>query len=250
MEVHMDSKLREDKALRLARAVKLVLAGDVNAYEGIYAACDEALKAFVGRRYGHLGQDFVEEVAIRTHEFAFTHINEYSSDRGASFKTWLFWRARDVAKHVRREWYGRRFVRFSQAQHEAYAISDTGPVDIYEERRLWRVLHEETEALPESERQTVVFHDIKARSHPEMARASGLTYEQVRYRRRLVLKRLRKRLKERGVRPVPMDTTPVPIWCGKDNTDTNDDYTTSVTAVLPTEPPTLVGAAAREEGEE
>jgi hypothetical protein len=128
-----------------------------------------------------------------------------------------------------------------------------------------------------------------------MARASGLTYEQVRYRRRQVLKRLRKRLKERGVRPVPIDTTPVPIWygnaagcdspngvtgarattqgsrvhrlegqvapkelglgespiwCGKDNTDTNDDYTTSVTAVLPTEPPTLVGAAAREEGGE
>jgi RNA polymerase sigma factor (sigma-70 family) len=250
MEVHMDSKLQEDKALHLARAVKLVQAGDVNAYEGLYAACDEALRAFIGRRYGHLGQDFVEEVAIRTHEFAFSHINEYSSDRGASFKTWLFWQSRAIAKHVCREWYGRRFVHFDQAQHGAYAVSATGPIDIYEEKRLWRVLREETEALPGSERETVMLHDIEARSHPEMARVSGLTYEQVRYRRRLVLKRLRKRLKERGVRPVPIDTTPVPIWLGKNNTDPNDDYTTSVTAVLPTEPPTLVGAAAKEEGEE
>jgi len=232
---------------RVAEGIRKVLEGNENAYAEIYACCDEALKGFIGRRFGHLGQDFVEEVAILTHEFAFTHISEYSSDRGASFRTWLFWQARAVARNVRREWYGSRFVRYSQAQHEAYAVSATGPVDIYEEKRLWRVLHEETRALPESERQTVMLHDIEARSHPEIASDAGLTYEQVRYRRRLVLKRLRRRLKERGVRPVPIDTTPVPIWSGQDHTDPNDDYTTSVTAVLPDEPPSLVGAAAKEE---
>jgi len=242
-----DQNAEVSERQRVEEAIRRIGGGETNAYEAIYAACDEALKAFTGRRYGHLGQDFVEEVAIRTHEFAFTHIHEYSSDRGASFKTWLFWQSRNIAKHVCREWYGRRFVRFDQAQHGAYAVSATGPVDIYEEKRLWRVLREETEALPGSERETVMLHDVEARSHPEMARASGLTYEQVRYRRRLVLKRLRKRLKERGVRPVPIDTTPVPIWLGKNNTDPNDDYTTSVTAVLPDEPPTLVGAAAKEQ---
>jgi RNA polymerase sigma factor (sigma-70 family) len=241
-----DQDVEVSERQRVADALRGVREGNTEAYGAVYAVYDEALRAFIARRYGHLGQDFVEEVAIRTHEFAFTHINECSSDRGASFKTWLFWQARAVARHVRREWYGRRFVRFSQAQHEAYAVSDTGPVDIYEERRLWRVLREETEALPESERQTVLLHDIEARSHPDIARASGLTYEQVRYRRRLVLQRLRRRLKERGVRPVPIDTTPVPIWSGKDNTDPNDDYTSSVTAVLPTEPPMLVGANAKD----
>ena len=264
----------------VADAIARIRSGDKDAYKVIYDATDEALKAFVGRRFGHLGQDFVEEVAIRTHEFAFIHISEYSSDRGASFRTWLFWQARATARHVRREWYGSRFVRYSQARHEAYAVSATGPVDIYEEKRLWRILREETDALPEKERRTVMLHDVEARSHPEIARDSGLTYEQVRYRRRLVLKRLRRRLKERGVRPVPIDTTPVPTWHGKtgtvpsqgpvrlpgtvpcfagsppsatrppawyheDRTEPDDDYTTSVTAVLPDEPPYLVGAAAK-----
>jgi len=240
----MDCKSREERTLRLARAVERVLAGDVNAYEEIYAACNRRLRTFIAGRYGHLGRDFIDEVAVLTHEFAFTHINEYDSDRGASFQTWLLWQSRRIANHAARDLYNPRFVPFEPARHEVYAISATGPADDFEEKRLWRVLAEETDALPESERQTVVLHDIEARSHREMARSAGLTYEQARYRRRLVLKRLRKRLKERGVRLVPMDTTPEPVWHGQDNTDPDDDFTSSVTAVLPDEPPSLVGAAA------
>jgi hypothetical protein len=56
----MDCNTREERALRLARAVKFVLAGDVNAYEEIYAVCDGALRAFTSRRYGHLGDDFTD----------------------------------------------------------------------------------------------------------------------------------------------------------------------------------------------
>ena len=233
-----------------ADAIARVLAGDVNAYEVIFRACNRRLRTFIAGRYGHLGRDFIDEVAMLTHEFAFTHISEYDSDRGASFATWLLWQSRRIANHAARDLYNPRFVPFEPAKHEVYAISDTGPVDSYEEKRLWQVLEEETEALPEGERQTVVLHDIEARSHRDMARAAGLTYEQERYRHRLIMKRLRKRLKERGVRPVPVDTTPEPIWFGNDGTEPDDDYTTSVTAVLPSGPKTLVGAATKEKDEE
>jgi len=234
----------------LSGAIRRVLDGDANAYEGIYAVCDRALRAFVSRRYGRLGGDFIDEVAIRTHEYAVSHLNSYDPDKGASFQTWLIWQSRSIAGHVAREWFSRRFVRYNQAAHEAWALTETGPGDVYEEKRLWRVLQEETEALPEDERRTVVVHDIEARSHPEIAKATGLTYEQVRYRRRLVLKSLRRRLMRRGVSPVPVDATPAPIWYGENRTDAEDDFTSSVTAVLPDGPDTLVGAAAKEEDEE
>jgi RNA polymerase sigma factor (sigma-70 family) len=192
-----------------------------------------------------LGRDFVSEVAIRTHEYAFSHLNNYSSDRGASFQTWLNWLSRSFAGHVKREWYSQRFARYDQALHEAWAVSDTGPADVYEETRLSRVLQEETESLPEGERQVIVLHDIEGRSHPACARATGLTYEQVRHKRRLALAVLRRRLQLRGVRPVPIDSTPAPIWYGEDSTDRDDDFTASETAVLPDGPDTLTGEDAK-----
>jgi len=200
----------------VTEAIARVLAGDVNAYAIIYSACNEALRAFVVRRHGYLGDDFINEVVIRTHEQALRNLNRYSSDKGASFQTWLNWQARSTAWRVEREWYSRRFVRFNPAVHAIQAVSAAGPVDLYEEKRLWQVLREETESLPE-ERRSILSHDFEARSHAENARSTGLTYEQVRYRRRLVLRRLRDRLCARGVRPVPVDSTPVPhlAWRGR-----------------------------------
>jgi len=241
----------------VTEAIARVLAGDVNAYAIIYSACNEALRAFVVRRHGYLGDDFINEVVIRTHEQALRNLNRYSSDKGASFQTWLNWQARSTAWRVEREWYSRRFVRFNPAVHAIQAVSAAGPVDLYEEKRLWQVLREETESLPE-ERRSILSHDFEARSHAENARSTGLTYEQVRYRRRLVLRRLRDRLCARGVRPVPVDSTPVPIWHGvaeegqphnwhrEDRTQLDDDFTSSVTAVLPDGPDELVGADAKE----
>ena len=53
-------------------------------------------------------------------------------------------------------------------------------------------------------------------------------------------------MQERGVSPVPVDSTPVPVWHGRDSTGHDDDFTASVTAVLPEPPDTLVGADAKE----
>ncbi len=285
----MDCKSREERALRLVRAVKLVLAGDVNAvaragrsqksearcqksevsgrariteairkvlegdieaYGEIYAVCDGALRAFTRRRYGHLGGDFVDEVAIRTHEYAFSHLNRYDSDKGASFQTWLLWQSRSIAGHVAREWFSRRFVRYSPAAHEPWTVTDTGPADVHEERRLCRVLREETLALPVDERHAVMLHDKGGMTFAESAEAAGVTPMKFRYLRLRALTRLKQRMQERGVSPVPVDSTPVPIWHGRDSTDHDDDFTASVTAVLPEPPDTLVGAAAAREEEE
>ena len=43
-----------------------------------------------------------------------------------------------------------------------------------------------------------------------------------------------------------VDTTPVPVYYGWDHTEPDDEYTTSVTAILPDGPDTLVGAAAHD----
>ncbi len=246
----MCNKSAGNKALLVKESVARVLAGDVGAYSAIYKVCDGPLRSFIWSRHGQLGRDFVSEVAIRTHEYAFSHLNNYRSDRGASFQTWLNWLSRNFAGHVRREWYNQRFVRYDQALHEAWTVTETGPADEYEETRLSRVLHEETESLPEAERQVIVLHDIEGLPHPACARATGLTYEQVRHRRRLALAALRRRLELRGVSPVPVDSTPAPIWYGEDRTDRNDGLTAPETALLPDGPDVLVGAAAKEEDEE
>ncbi len=211
----MDSRFREDKALRLARAVKLVQAGDVNAYEEIYACCDGALRAFIGRRYGHRGQDFVEEVAVRTHEYALSRLSEYNAAK-ASPQTWLNWQSRSVAGQVMRERYGPRLVQYEESVHEAWAVTATGPAEVYEEERLSRVLIEEVERLSDRSRQSVVLHDRDGLTYAEAAEASGLSVMQVRYRRRRALTLLKHRLLRRGVRPVAIDFTPAPVWYGRD----------------------------------
>jgi hypothetical protein len=60
---------------------------------------------------------------------------------------------------------------------------------------------------------------------------------------------LNRRLQEREVRPVEEDSTPAPVWHGRDWTDP-DDYCAPSVAVLPDGPDTLMAAAAAAEEEE
>jgi RNA polymerase sigma factor (sigma-70 family) len=246
----MDCNTREERALRLARAVKLVLAGDVNAYEDIYAVCNRALHAFLCRRYGHLGDDFVQEVAIRTHEYTLTRLDKYDSDKGTSFQTWVNWQSRSVASQVMAERYGPQLARFNVMEHEVWAGSVAGPADILEGERRSRVLRQEFRALAEDDRLSIAHHDLAGRTFAETAQRTDATVSKTRWVRHRGLARLRTRLLELGIRPVEVDSTPVPIWYGSDSTEGDDDYTASVTAVLPDGPDTLVGAAARDAAEE
>ncbi len=229
-------------------AIQRVLDGHRNDYAVIYEQVDKPMRAYIRSHFYWAGPSFEDEVAVRTHEYLLPRLGEYDATK-ASLQTWFNWKSRSVAGLVMREWFGPRLVQYDEAVHEAWAVTATGPADVYEEKRLSRVLREESESLSEEERQSITLHDIGRLTFEESAEASGLSVMQVRYRRRLALSGLRQRLQERGVRPVAVDTTPAPIWYGRDRTDP-DDYAAPTVAVLPDGPDTLVGAAAAEEKED
>jgi RNA polymerase sigma factor (sigma-70 family) len=246
----MDCNTREEKALRLARAVKLVLAGDVNAYEEIYAVCDGALRAFTSSRYGRLGGDFVDEVVARTHEYAFSHLNCYNSDRGASFQTWLNWQSRSVAWRVRAERYEPRQVRFSESEEEDWTGTVAGPAEAHEADWSRHLVWQEYNALANEARLAVALHDIGGRSLPDTARELGMPL--IRLRRLLERNhsRLRKRLRRQGVRPVETGPHYGRVWHEPDDTGYDDDWTATPMAELPVDPDSLVGAAEQHEEED
>ena len=229
-------------------AIQRVLDGHENDYAVIYKQVDKPLRAYIRSHFYWAGPDFEDEVAVRTHEYLLPRLGEYDAAK-ASLQTWFNWKSRSVAGLVMREWFGPRLVHYDETVHDALVVTATGPADVYEEKRLSRVLREESESLSEEERQSITLHDIGRLTFEESAEALGLSVMQVRYRRRLALSGLRQRLQERGVRPVAVDTTPAPIWYGRDSTDP-DDYAAPTVAVLPDGPDTLVGAAAAEEKED
>jgi DNA-directed RNA polymerase specialized sigma24 family protein len=236
------------KSPTLTAAIRRVLSGDVESYEVVHNRIDRPLRAYIRSHFYWAGPSFEDEVAVRTHEYAIPRLGEYDAAK-ASLQTWYNWQSRSVAGLVMREWFGPRLVQYDEAVHEAWAVTATGPADVYEEKRLSRVLREESESLSEEERQSITLHDIRRLTFDESAKASGLSVMQVRYRRLRALSVLRQRLLERGGRPVAVDTTPAPIWYGRDRTDP-DDYAAPTVAVLPDGPDTLVGAAAAEEKED
>ena len=232
----MCNENQNSKATPFGRALERMSAGDANAYEVVYESCDDSLRAFISMCYGWFGSDFVEEVAIRTHEYAFTHIDKYDSDKGASFQTWLNWQARNIAAQVMAERCVRDYTRDGQSSTSA------GP----EAELRNGILREEWTALPDDERLVILYHDLEGLTFTETAQATGLTMKQVRYKRDKGLAEMKRRLLARGVQPVDVDTTPVPVYYGWDHTEPDDEYTTSVPAILPDGPDTLVGAAAHD----
>ena len=225
-------------------AIQRVLDGHENDYAVIYRQVDKPLRAYIRSHFYWAGPDFEDEVAVRTHEYLLPRLGEYDAAK-ASLQTWYNWQSRSVAGLVMRDWFGPRLVQYDEAVHEAWAATASGPADVYEEKRLSRVLREESESLSEEERQSISLHDIRRLTFEESAETSGLSVMQVRYRRLRALSVLRQRLLERGVRPVAVDTTPAPIWYGRDSTDP-DDFAAPTVAVLPDGPDTLVGSAASE----
>lgn len=239
----------DDCAGEVRAAIRRVLAGDANGYEQIYRRFDRNLRAFLAARFSWAGPDFLDEVAVRTHEYAFSRLAEFDAGR-SSFLTWLCWQARSTASRVLGEWYSPRFVRFAAKRHEAQAGTAPGPADIHEAERRCRVLREEIEALAEEGRLSVTLHDRDGLTFAETAVAAGLSVGRVRRAREKALARLRRRLLERAVSPIEVDSTPAPVFHGWDWTGPADDYTASATTLLSHGPDTPSGAEAGEAPEE
>lgn len=217
-------------------AVARVLAGDVNAYEVIYHATDGPLRAFVGSRYQHLGQDFVEEVAVRTHEYAVKHLGRYDPTRGASFKTWLFWQSRNVAMKVATEWFSLRKVvidgrwqRVSRSvaaddeKLEMLARAAPDPADVREAERDSLLIAKELEALEAKLKSGVVLHDIEGLTLDESALALGIPVSRLRRLLDQAHNRFRSRLKRLGFRPVERDSHYGMVRRDSDDVGLDDD---------------------------
>ncbi len=230
----------------VAFAIQRVLDGDVDAYELIYKRCDSSLRAFAGSRYGYLGSDFVDEVAIRTHEYTITRLDKYDPDKGASFQTWLNWQSLNVARKVRTERFGPRFVRFDENVHSPWALPVRGPSEESEAARRSRILRQEYENLAGDGRLSIALHDLDGLTFADTAQQAGLSVGKARRERARALAVLKRRLQEQGVSATVRDSTPVPIWHGKDNTGCDDDWTATVAAKLPDRPVKPVAAAAEE----
>jgi RNA polymerase sigma factor (sigma-70 family) len=243
--------------------IQRVLAGDVNAYDLIYQTCDRPLRAFIGRRYSWAGPDFIEEVAVRTHEYALSRLAEFDPAKGASFLTWFCWQSLSVADQVKVEWFGLRrvidkkgkrrdvprFVVFDEEVHAQYVPTQPGPKEAHDRQERDRALRQELKALAEQGRLSIACHDLAGRTFAATARRLGITASKVwreRERARAVLKR---RLQERGIRPFETDSQSGAVINGQSYGD-EDDWCVSVMARLPDGPDTLVGAEAKDEMEE
>lgn len=228
----------------VAEAIAQVLAGDENAYEIIYKCCDARLRAFVAARHNRRGPDFVDEVAARTHVWAFRHLGGYDAARGASFQTWLNLQSRNEAQAVAIERYGRRFERLDEIRHAPVLDVVPDPADVRARDESARELWREYEALAEEGRLSVALHDIDGRSFPAIARHMSMTVSKVRRMREGALWKLRRRLRRLGIGARNCTVPGPPAWSGRNDTGYDDDWAASVTAVLPDGPDELVGVGA------
>lgn len=248
----------------LMAAIRQVLSGDVNKYKLIYKSTDARLRLHIARRYGHpVDDDFVDEVAIRTHEYVVDHIRLYNSDRGATFQRWMNVQSLNVAREVIIERRGlhrlgprgeRKYVElgenFDEELHPRRACPRPGPAEEHEARERSRRLWQAYEALDSEGRLSISLYDIEGLTQGETATQLDKPLISVRRQLERCHDWLRVRLKREDVRPV--ESEPCSGRVGFESVDTgyDDDWTASVMAESPDDPDNLVGAAAEEVDEE
>ena len=212
-------------------------------------ACDGPLRAFIAWKYGHYGRDFLNEVALCTHESVYRRLAEYDPERGG-FMTWVRLLARNAARAVVRQRYGKRFRPFVAMESYDCPASVPGPADEYELARTGRILRDALAVLPKDSRRALELCCEKGLTTQEAADVLGVSQPTVSRKRSRGLAVLRKRLLERDARIVERDTTRMLGWEEPDVTGYGDDWTATVGALLPDDPPPLHDRAAKDEREE
>jgi DNA-directed RNA polymerase specialized sigma24 family protein len=235
------AKVRKD----IREAIRQVLDGESEQYAVIYKLCDRSLRGYVGLRFGRLGDDFVDEVAVRTHEYALGRLGEYDESEGASYQTWLNIQSRSITSRVITEWYGDNFVRLDEEFHEPQMPTQAGPAEIHDERMRNQAIRHELRALAEPARLSIAHHDLAERTFQVTARHLNISVSRMRWLRGNALGELRRRLRKLGVRPTrtaPATEPVIPPKLYKKNPYDDGDWTTSVSADMPFVPGDLVGA--------
>lgn len=147
----------------IADAIRRVINGDRDAYDAVYNRVDPPLRRILRKQYRFFGDDFADEVAIRTHLSAIDNLDKYDPER-SSFLTWLVWQAKNVARKVISERFPPREVRLDESAHEPWASTSTGPAEEHEAARRLRVVREELECLAGDGRAAIELHDIQGLS--------------------------------------------------------------------------------------
>jgi RNA polymerase sigma factor (sigma-70 family) len=252
------------KSPTLTAAIRRVLSGDVESYEVIHKHTDGPLRLHVARRHGlSVDDDFVKEVAIRTHEYVLNHLRLYNSDRGAAFQRWMEVQSLNVAREVvieRRDLHRlgsrgeRKYVdlgeNFDEELHPRRACPRPGPAEVHEAQERSRCLWQAFEELVSEGRLSVALYDIEGLTLSETA--TRLDKPLISVRRQLERSHdwLREQFKRQDVRPVECEPYYGRVRYESDDTGYDDDWTASVMAELPDDPDTLVGSAAEEAEEE
>jgi len=231
----------EEQRVVLA-AIQQVLQGDTRAYATIYTLCDESGRSYIRDRYSCLGSDFENEAMARTHGRVLRRLAHYRPGM-AAFLTWFIWQLRAAISQVLYENYGEELLQFEDGG--PYEPSVSGPEEVRDLSDRDRTLRRELRALPEEERLCIAHHDLAGRTFAETARRMRVSVGRVRWKRDAGLRRLRMRAKRLRLRIVEVDSTRAPVWHGRDTTGYDDDWTASVTAVLPDGPDCRTEAAAK-----
>jgi len=226
----------------LVDAIRHVLDGDRERYEEIYKLTDQPLRGFIGARFGRLGDSFVDEAAIRTHEYTLERLSEFDPGKGASFQTWLNHNSRSITAVMIREWYGGRLVGFAEAEHEERAPSSPGPEELRERAERDRAVMEELELLSEPGRSCVRSCDVEDCTMRAAAARLKMSASGVSRFRRVALAKLRRQLTRRGIRPAEILPPGEPALWRFRSEDGPDEACVTASPTLPFVPGTRSGA--------
>jgi RNA polymerase sigma factor (sigma-70 family) len=240
----MAQEEKKKTALALARAVKRVQDGDLEAYDEVYRICDRPLHSILGSRYGRRGDDFLDEVVIQTLEYGFEHRDEYKPVKRASFLTWLVWVSFNVAKKVRAERDDHNTVSLNEELDVQYVLTTSDPAEELERQRRNQVLRQELRALAEQDRLSIAGHGSGHWTFSTTAQRLGLTVPKARYRYERARREMKERLERRGVRPTEVVPCYGRVGSLPDDSGDNGYRGAMPMANLPHGPDSLEGAAA------
>jgi RNA polymerase sigma factor (sigma-70 family) len=176
-------------------AIRRVLDGEIDAYETIFLAHDPDLRRFISSRYGYAGAAVVNDLALRTHEYAIARLARFDPDR-SSFSTWLAWQARHCAgEHIRSGHY-KTTLSLDSLQGQGWEPSVAGGEAVYLRGAVTEAVRTAVYSLPDKLRPVAILHRLETRPLSEVAVILGMSKSGVEYRLERADELLRERLAE------------------------------------------------------
>jgi DNA-directed RNA polymerase specialized sigma24 family protein len=247
----------------LTAAIRRVLDGDVDAYGTIYEAIDKPLRSHIRFMYGGHDEELRDEIADRTHTCIFENLHRYDPAR-APFLAWVKLMSRNVGLRVLTERYNLRKVQGPDGRwqrlpmtiamdEEALSLAArpvAGPEEEYFAKWQDHLLAKELETLANEGRLSTTLPALEGLTQKQAAKKLGIPVIRLRRLIERNLRRMRKGLVRRGVRPVERVPHYGMVRHDTDETRYDDDWTSSQAQILPFEPDSRTGSAAKEIGKE